>query len=75
MKLRHDSWDIQFLDLLIDYYWYTLGKHDFVAIVEAPNDEAMASVLLSTGSLGNVHTETFKAFSMSEAAGVIEKLS
>lgn len=55
--------------------YYTLGNHDFVAIVEAVNDEAMASVLLSTGSLGNVHTETLKAFSMSEAAGIIEKLS
>jgi uncharacterized protein with GYD domain len=55
--------------------YYTLGKHDIVAIVEAPTDEAIASVMFSTGSLGNVRTETLKAFSMSEAAGIIEKLS
>jgi len=55
--------------------YYTLGKHDLVAIIEAPNDEAIASVLFSTGSLGNVRTETLKAFSMSEAASVIEKLT
>jgi uncharacterized protein with GYD domain len=46
-----------------------------VALVEAPNDEAIASVLFSTGSLGNVRTQTLKAFSMDEAANIIEKLS
>lgn len=55
--------------------YYTLGKHDIVAIVEAPNDEAIASVLYRTGSLGNGRTETLKAFSMSEAASIIEKLT
>ena len=46
-----------------------------VAIVQAPTDEAIASVLLSLGSLGNVRTETLKAFSTDEAANIIEKLS
>ena len=55
--------------------YYTMGRHDIVAIVEAPNDEAIASVLYSTGSLGNIRTETLKAFSMSEVANTVEKLS
>jgi uncharacterized protein with GYD domain len=55
--------------------YYTLGKHDIVAIVEAPNDEAIASVLYLTGSLGNVRTRTLKAFPLSEAAKIIESLS
>jgi len=55
--------------------YYTLGKHDMVAVVEAPNDEVIASVLYRTGSLGNVSTETLKAFSMSEASDIIEKIS
>ena len=55
--------------------YYTMGRHDIVAIIEAPNDEAIASVLYSTGSLGNIRTETLKAFSTDEAANIIEKLS
>ncbi|MGB8024086.1 MAG: GYD domain-containing protein, partial [Nitrososphaeraceae archaeon] len=55
--------------------YYTLGKHDVVAIVEAPNVEVIASVLYRTGSLSNVRTETLKAFSISEAADIIEKIS
>ena len=55
--------------------YYTMGRYDFVAIVEAPTDEAITSVLYSLGSLGNARTETLKAFSMTEAAKIIEKLS
>jgi uncharacterized protein with GYD domain len=55
--------------------YYTMGRYDLVAVVEAPTDEAITSVLYSTGSLGNVRTETLKAFSMTETANIIEKLS
>jgi uncharacterized protein with GYD domain len=55
--------------------YYTMGRYDIVAVVEAPTDEAIASVLYSTGSLGNVRTETLKGFSVAETAKIIEKLS
>jgi uncharacterized protein with GYD domain len=44
-------------------------------MVEAQTDQTMASILFRLGSLGNVRTETLKAFSMDEAANIIEKLS
>jgi uncharacterized protein with GYD domain len=43
-------------------------------IVEAPNNEAIASVLFATGRQGNVRTRTLKAFPQSEAAKIIENL-
>jgi uncharacterized protein with GYD domain len=58
---------------LINEY-YTIGKHDIVTIVEAPSDEAMMSVLLATGKLGNARSETLKAFPLSDAAKIIDKL-
>lgn len=51
--------------------YYTFGKYDIITIVEAPNDEAIASVLVTTASLGNVRSETLKAFPLSEAAKII----
>jgi len=51
-----------------------IGKHDIVTIVEASSEEAMISVLLATGKLGTVRSETLKAFPISEAVKVIEKL-
>src|SRR4026208_1130326 len=56
-------------------FYYTIGRYDMVAMVEAPTDEAMASILFSLGSLGNVRTETLKTFSTDETANIIEKLS
>ena len=56
-------------------FYYTIGRYDMVSVIEAPNDEAIASVLFSTGSLGNIRTETLKAFSTDEAANIIGKLS
>jgi uncharacterized protein with GYD domain len=56
-------------------FYYTIGRYDMVSVIEAPNDEAITSVLFSTGSLGNIRTETLKAFSTEEAANIIGKLS
>jgi len=55
--------------------FYTLGEHDFVLVVDAPNDETMMKNLLSLGSLGNVRTTTLKAWTESEGAKVIAQMS
>ena len=44
-----------------------LESMNIVTIVEDPNDEAVMSVLLTTGELGIVRGDTLKAFQMSEA--------
>jgi uncharacterized protein with GYD domain len=54
--------------------YYTFGRYDIVTIVEAPNDETIMSIILATGSLGNVRSETLKAFLICEAAKIIDKL-
>ena len=55
--------------------YYTLGKYDIVTLVEAPSDEAIISILLNTEKLGNVRSETLKAFPLSDATKIIDKLS
>jgi uncharacterized protein with GYD domain len=56
--------------------WYlTLGKYDAVLISEFPNDEAGAKFLLSLGALGNVTTQTLKAFTEAEYRKIISGLS
>jgi uncharacterized protein with GYD domain len=43
--------------------WYlTMGRYDAVLISEFPTDEACAKFTLSAGALGNISTETLKAF-------------
>ena len=56
--------------------WYlTMGQYDAVLITEFPNDEAGAKFALSAGALGNVTTETLKAFTEAEYRNIIGGLS
>jgi uncharacterized protein with GYD domain len=55
-----------------DIYW-TLGSHDIVSIVEAPDGETLAAALLMLGSQGNVRTTTMRALSADEMRDVIAK--
>lgn len=72
---RYEAAQRQFEQLgvrFIDAYW-TLGEHDVVAVVEAPDDETATAALLALGSQGNVRTKTMRAFSPEEMRAVIEK--
>ena len=46
--------------------YMTLGPYDFVQIIEAPNDEAVAKYVLSINSKGNVRTTTMRAWDEAE---------
>jgi uncharacterized protein with GYD domain len=54
-------------------YW-TLGAYDVVALFEAPDDETMTAFALSVARLGNVKTQTLRAFSAEEMGGILAKL-
>jgi uncharacterized protein with GYD domain len=55
--------------------WYlTMGKYDAVLISEFPNDEAGARFMLATGAMGNVTTQTLKAFTEAEYRKIIGDL-
>lgn len=55
--------------------WYlTMGEYDAVIVGEAPDDETVARLLLSVGSLGNVRTQTLRAFTEDEYRKLIASL-
>ncbi len=54
-------------------YW-TLGNYDIVAITDVPDDATAMTLLLTTGSLGNIRTQTLKGFSAEEMAPILAKM-
>jgi uncharacterized protein with GYD domain len=54
-------------------YW-TLGKYDLVAIIEAPDDESATAFALAIAAAGNVRMQTLRAFSRDEMNGILSKL-
>ena len=56
-----------------ELFW-TQGRYDIVTVVEAP-DEISATVLnLSISALGNVRTESLRAFSAAEMMTIVDKM-
>lgn len=51
--------------------WLTMGRFDQIAVVEAPDDEAAAKLLLVVAGRGNVATETLRAFTMDEVRALL----
>jgi uncharacterized protein with GYD domain len=56
-----------------EIYW-TIGAYDAVLILEAPDDQTVAAALLGLASLGNVRTQTLRAFNASEMREIIAKV-
>ena len=55
---------------VIEFYW-TLGPSDGVLIFEAPDDETATAVMLKVGSLGNVQSQTARAFKVAEMEKIL----
>ncbi|HLE28279.1 MAG TPA: GYD domain-containing protein [Anaerolineales bacterium] len=55
--------------------WYLVtGQYDFVLILEAPNDETVAKLMLAIGSHGNLRTQTSRAFTEEEFRQIVTDL-
>ncbi len=55
-------------------FYLTMGQYDAVVISELPDDATVARLALATGSLGNVTTETLRAFTEDEFRKIIASL-
>lgn len=53
-----------------EVYW-TMGQYDIATIVEAPDDATVSAFGLSVGQLGNVRTQTMRAYTANEIVGIL----
>jgi uncharacterized protein with GYD domain len=58
---------------VIEEFW-TMGAYDEVVLFEAPDDETMTAFTCKVSSLGNVKTETMRAFRKDEMEGILSKI-
>ena len=56
-----------------DSFW-TMGAYDVVLLLDAPDDETMTAFALRLGSLGNVKTQTMRAFRREEMESILAKV-
>jgi uncharacterized protein with GYD domain len=56
-----------------EFFW-TQGQYDIVTILDAPDESSAMALNLSLGALGNVRTETLRAFSAADMKSSIGKM-
>jgi uncharacterized protein with GYD domain len=73
---RLDAWaaKVQSMGVTIKQMYWTLGEYDQVCIFEAPDDETAASVLLAANMLGNIRSQTMRAFTAPEMEKILSKV-
>ena len=70
---RYEAAESQLRSMGVEFkhiYW-TLGGHDIVSVIEAPDDQALAAGLLAVAGQGNIRTTTLRAFTRDEMRDVI----
>lgn len=55
-----------------DICW-TVGAHDLVVVCEGPED-AVVSTLLKAGTLGNIRSQTLRAYSAAEFGKIVASI-
>ena len=55
-------------------FYMTMGRYDFVAVAEAPDDATAARISLALGARGATRSETLRAFTEEEARRLIADL-
>src|SRR3989304_5091032 len=57
-----------------EIHW-TMGRYDVVVVAEAPDDETISRLTLGVGVMGNVKTETLRAFSAQEMDKIVKGIA
>ena len=60
-RIREVNREIEQLGASVKAQWATLGRFDFVNVIECPDEKTMARVSLELGSRGTARYESFAA--------------
>jgi len=73
-RIEKSAQDIKAMGGNMVGFYTVMGEYDYVAIFEAPNDEAIMDFLMKVGMGGSVRTTTLRAFNRDELAKMVKKL-
>ena len=60
---------------LCEKHYRTMGRYDVAAVVDAPDDVTMTALLYSLAALGNLRTETLRAFTTQETEAALGRVA
>ncbi len=70
-RIKEVNKEIEALGAKVKAQWATLGRFDFINVIEAPDEATIAKVSLELGSRGTATYETLAAIPIDEFIGSI----
>ena len=71
-RLREVNRDVEELGARVLHQWASLGKYDFVNVIEAPDELTMANLSVKLGARGSVRFETLTLVTVDELLAKLE---
>ncbi len=72
-RIREVNKEIEQLGAKVTAQWSTLGRFDFINIVEAPDEHTMANLSVKLGARGSAKFETLSLIPVDEFLDALEK--
>jgi len=54
--------------------WWTQGTYDIVGVFDFPDDESAIAMAIATAMVGNLRTETLRAYNADEMQRILQRL-
>ena len=70
-RIREVNREVEQFGAKVIAQWATLGKFDFINVIEAPDERTMARISLELGSRGTGKFETLSAIPIDDFIGLI----
>jgi uncharacterized protein with GYD domain len=71
-RLREVNRDVEEMGGKVLHQWASLGEYDFVNIIEAPDDLAVAKISLALGARGSAQLESLPLIPVDELLSALE---
>ncbi len=71
-RLREVNRDVEELGARVVHQWMTLGPFDFVSVVEADDEKAIARISIALGARGSAKLQTVTAIPIDEFLATLE---
>ena len=65
-RIREVNKEVEQIGCKVVAQWVTLGRFDFVNVIEAPDDKTMSKLSIELGSRGTAHYESLPAIPIDE---------
>jgi uncharacterized protein with GYD domain len=65
-RVQEVNKEVEQLGVKVINQWATLGEYDFISVIEAPDEKAMAKLSIEMGSRGTVMNQTMTAIDVED---------